>query len=290
MHWFKVFLQTIYINGRGGVFYCTLKPRFGPCACNDLDTFNDFSSHLWCKIGSVFFGVVYRSSNSSPENNSKLNELLSVAENRRCVIVGDFNYPDIDWESSLAGPNGYNFLESVQDFFLYQHIHKPTRAGNILDLVLSTEQNMIENITVNESFCTSDHNTIEFSITKQVQVKQSIELVPDFRRANFNALRKHFYEIDWSITLGDYDVENQWHVFCDKIRNASSRFIPQRKRRTNNRPQWLNKDVKKALNKKKKLWNKYVNSKNLNDLNVFKVHRKLCKKEIANAKLPLKVN
>ena len=42
--------------------------------------------------------------------------------------------------------------------------------------------------------------------------------------------------------------------------------------------------MKKALNKKKKLWKKYVNSKNLNDLNVFKVHRKLCKKEIANAK------
>ena len=91
-----------------------------------------------------------------------------MTENRWCVIVGDFNYPDIDWESSLAGPNGYNFLESVQDFFLYQHIHKPTRAGNILDLVLSTEQNMIENITVNESLGTSDHNTIEFSITEQV--------------------------------------------------------------------------------------------------------------------------
>ena len=137
---------------------------------------------------------------------------------------------------------------------------------------------MIENITVNESLGTSDHNTIEFSITEQVQVKQSIELVSDFRWANFNALRKHFYEIDWSITLGYYDVKNQWHVFCDKIRNVSSRFIPQPKRRTNNRPQWLNKDVKKALNKKKKLWQKYVNSKNLNDLNVFKVHRKLCKK------------
>ena len=77
----------------------------------------------------------------------------------------------------------YQFYECVQDFFLYQHVHAPTRGGNILDLILSTEQNMVENVEVVESLGSSDHNSIEFSVITQVQQKESKESAPDFRRA-----------------------------------------------------------------------------------------------------------
>ena len=76
---------------------------------------------------------------------------------------------------------GYQCHECVQDFFLYQHVHTLTHGGNILDLILSTEQNMIENVEVFESLGSSDHNSIEFSVITQVQLKESKAYVPDFR-------------------------------------------------------------------------------------------------------------
>ena len=62
----------------------------------------------------------------------------------------DFNYLDVDWQNSSAGAQGHQFYECARDFFLYQHVQAPTRGGNTLDLILSTEQNMVENVEVVE--------------------------------------------------------------------------------------------------------------------------------------------
>ena len=46
--------------------------------------------------------------------------------------MGDFNYPDIDWDTwnskgDTTDSIEYKFVEYLQDNFLYQHITKPTR-------------------------------------------------------------------------------------------------------------------------------------------------------------------
>ena len=57
-----------------------------------------------------------------------------------CIIVGDFNFPDICW-SSLSGTSSLSnhFCEFVFDHNLTQHVTNPTHImGNILDLVLTS--------------------------------------------------------------------------------------------------------------------------------------------------------
>ena len=45
------------------------------------------------------------------------------------VQMGDFNYPDICWDSGMAGGRqSRRFLESVEDNFLVQVIDGPTRG------------------------------------------------------------------------------------------------------------------------------------------------------------------
>ena len=51
-------------------------------------------------------------------------------------IIGDFNFPGIDWVNLGADVTGSKFLDLNQDCFLTQDILKPTRYDNILDLVL----------------------------------------------------------------------------------------------------------------------------------------------------------
>jgi len=45
-----------------------------------------------------------------------------------------------------------------------QHVQDPTRGKNILDLVFTFEENMIENLVVGENFGTSDHQIIRWNM------------------------------------------------------------------------------------------------------------------------------
>ncbi len=50
-----------------------------------------------------------------------------VSRLRALVLMGDFNHPDICWDSGMAGGRqSRRFLESVEDNFLVQVIDGPT--------------------------------------------------------------------------------------------------------------------------------------------------------------------
>ena len=54
------------------------------------------------------------------------------------------------------------FIENIRDNFLFQHITKPTRGrlgnkSNILDLIFTNEEGMIEDVTYENPLGKSDH-------------------------------------------------------------------------------------------------------------------------------------
>ena len=119
-------------------------------------------------------GLVYRSPNCNNDDNNMLQELLSEACNNNCshiLIMGDFDMPNIDWENwhsegDSADTTGYKFIECLQDNYLFQQVTKPTRwrgddTPHILDLVLTNEENMVNNIEYESPLGKSNHcNTI----------------------------------------------------------------------------------------------------------------------------------
>ena len=78
-------------------------------------------------------GCLYRSPNSSNENNDNMCKLLEEMPNitKQPFVMGDFNLPKIDWSicTSLTEKNSKEaqFLECLQDCFLHQKCDKPTR-------------------------------------------------------------------------------------------------------------------------------------------------------------------
>jgi hypothetical protein len=55
--------------------------------------------------------------------------------------LGDFNYPNMDWEHGTVGVNtasqGRDLAEFIDHNFLTQVVDSPTRGSNTLDLVLT---------------------------------------------------------------------------------------------------------------------------------------------------------
>lgn len=68
---------------------------------------------------------------SEVENNESLSDVLCKTADVKfidCVLMGDFNFKDINWHSLTATHHVEDtFLNSVNFFLLIQHQLKPTR-------------------------------------------------------------------------------------------------------------------------------------------------------------------
>ena len=76
-----------------------------------------------------------------------LHEVCDQLDNM--VISGDFNLPDIPWDSidSVSGVNELAFIFTGDLLLTQLHINKrPTRGNNILDLVITSVPNRV-NVT-----------------------------------------------------------------------------------------------------------------------------------------------
>ena len=86
--------------------------------------------------------------------------LLSQHE---CVIIGDFNLPGIDWTLQRPTPApGNKLMQLLVDNNLTQHLHETTKQNDILDLVFSTEEDLIVNLKITDKI--GDLQAITFSI------------------------------------------------------------------------------------------------------------------------------
>ena len=68
--------------------------------------------------------------------------------------MGDFNYPDIHWETlaatDRASTDAKMFVECLMDNFYTQQVTQPTRGTAVLDLVITSEPDMVEELLVLE--------------------------------------------------------------------------------------------------------------------------------------------
>ena len=113
----------------------------------------------------IIFGVVYRPPRQNEENDKLLyTEIENAIDQKDSVIVGDFNNPNINWKNLTADAEGNRLLELMEDNFMSQVVSEPTREKNTLDLVLTTDNDMVSNCQVGEKLGTSDHHIIRFTL------------------------------------------------------------------------------------------------------------------------------
>ena len=104
----------------------------------------------------------------SPASFSKtLQYLETIVSHPRLVILGEFNFQDICW-SSLCGQSLLSnaYCEFVFRHKLFQVVNFPTQIkGNILDLVLSSSEDLVENVfSLSFLSLSSDHYFLSFPV------------------------------------------------------------------------------------------------------------------------------
>ena len=226
-------------NSRGIILYIAKHLNATPVTFK-----TDFNESVWVTVklhknDTLLIGCLYRSPNSNNDNNTKLSHLINEANNlkfTKLLIMEDFNYPHINWElecdESPAG-NSLDFIENVKDNFLFQHITQPTRARqrqnpHILDLILTNEENLVQDIEYKSPLGKSDHSVIEFQINCTEEKVREHNPKVMYEKGNYVEMKTELNKIDWDSILStdNTGIEEQWLKFKSIYHDLISKYIP----------------------------------------------------------------
>ncbi len=224
----------------------------------------------------LLVGCFYRSGSNTSRNTDLLMELLrkiSQMKYSHILLMGDFNFPEIDWTSWTSGKDenvdtrGYKFLECVRDCYLYQHITEPTRGRgsdtpSTIDLIFTNEEGMINTIDICAPIGKSDHSVLQFEFTYHMERTNKKKSIPQYNKGNYAQMNQMIKEINWDMLLNQNndDVDKQWDTFTEAFNNIQSQCIPVRTVSANMQNQrkkhftGIDQKVLQKINHKKSLW------------------------------------
>lgn len=240
-----------------------------------------------CKEADLLVGVCYHSPSANEEEERALHNLIESATKRReeVLICGDFNHRTIDWERLHSQDEGRKFLDLTLDCFLVQHVKEPTRGENILDLVLTSNENMVNNLVVSEPFGTSDHNIVTFDTIYKTNTRVWKEKYYDYRKADFKGMRSFLNGTNWNNILESENVEDMWDKFKCKMNEAVEGFVPMKVRKQkSNKPLWWNIKIQRARKHRLRAWQKQKKTKIYEDYISYKRASNKAMKEVKKAK------
>ena len=141
--------------------------------------------------------------------------------------MGDFNHGRIHWNSlESTGIEDQQFLFLIQDSFLTQHVLEPTRGENVLDIVLSSQKELVDNVKIFEPLGNSDHNQIHFDINVKSESKNKKTYKRNFHKGNYKDMRKYLAKLDWNNMLMNKTAIECWNILKYEIESIIDKMFP----------------------------------------------------------------
>ena len=187
-----------------------------------------------------------------------MNNLTSVYNH---LVVGDFNMPDIDW-NTMSAPSicSEMFCEAVVNRNLCQIISEPTHIkGNTLDLVLSDTPERISDINISDQTYSSDHYFISILFATHYHYsaspsKRNPGVDFNWNKADWTGLPDFFMDIDFSSRFtSNADITASWSLLRDSLIDACYKFVPLRKFKSKQYPSWYTPQIIHSMNKVRSL-------------------------------------
>jgi len=142
-----------------------------------------------------------------------------------------------------------NLLKSIEDNILVQALDRPTRGEVLLNLVLTSTEEIINKVKIRGSLGCNDHALVEFLISRNMgRTKIAVRTV-NFRRVKFQL----FVELPWKTVLRDIGIEQ---LLTDTLLRAQGLSIPQHKESSIRcrKLTWLSKNLLVKLRDKNKMY------------------------------------
>ena len=187
------------VGGRGGGILVYAKKSLHVWRVENSTNFNQVAAmRMRCgRCVDVNLHVVYRSPNSSVDNDAALCNYIKETRGIN-ILIGDFNFPDVDWTNGKSGSKGRKFYEATTEAFLEQHVEESTHnSGNVLDLILTNKEGLVSNVRMLGRIGMSDHELISFDVNIENKKLSDNPTNLNYRRANISKMRTELEMDDW---------------------------------------------------------------------------------------------
>ena len=246
--------------------------------------FSDTEETSWCEVNleksdRMIIGCIYRSPNSSSENGNQLNRLIKYMSDKNpshLLIMGDFNYPEIDWHTQTSSKHephdSVTFLDGMQDAFLFQHVSSPThyraeQNPTLIDLIFSKDESDILEVTHRAPIGKSHHAVLSFQYVCYASAPHPVRSIQNYNKADYDKIRLHLRNINWKQALRSKNAQEMWQFIEGEIKTLTNKWVPQRNinSRKRQKPLWLTNKLVAKTKAKNSAFKKYRSSRSSED-------------------------
>ena len=202
---------------------------------------------------------------------------------KKCVLVGDFNLPHINWSDGIGVSTIDNtFLNGFAECGMVQCIQNSIHnQGSVLDILLSKSSDHLLNLKVlkDKSYCYSDH----YPITFDIKIKCSRRSLPkqkmyNFNRADWPKIKSYLDRVDWESELNTKEPDISWMNFKSILSKIIDKHVPMVNIKTEFKSPWFDSECFQKCKEKEKLHREFKTNKCPKTEMKFK----LCRKEFKN--------
>ena len=233
--------------------------------------------------------LVYRPPNNSAHNFEKLCELIRSVPNNS-IVVGDFNFPHIDWENLTAnGQQSTEFLDLCIENNLHQYVSFGTHnRNNILDLVLCNDECIV---SINDlgPLGNSDHTMIQIVTNHSIVDEVERTKIFNWFKADKESLKEEVNHVNWDEILTGTSVEDDWNTFKNTLQKICEKHVPTRQPKKKSKPAWATREITKLQRKKVRAYKKMKITRDDSDYQEYKDLEKQLKRAIRSSKRRMEI-
>jgi hypothetical protein len=211
-------------------------------------------------------------------------------------LGADFNLGDINWEDESLKPLNASharecrqLLTVTRDSFLEQMVLEPSRVTetmeNTLDLFFTNNSTLINKVEIIPGM--SDHKAVYIeSNLRPVTTKTAKRKVNQYRKADFQTMKEELEkrEEEFIRSSDTKDAQDLWIDFKNIIHDLMEKYVPTKTiNGSKNHKRWVNKDIKRLIHIRNKLFKKHRKSKEPSDRMKYKATKADLQKATRNA-------
>ncbi|MBM6549167.1 endonuclease/exonuclease/phosphatase family protein [Streptococcus dysgalactiae] len=193
------------LNRRGGGCLAYVKHSLSPKPFHHPTT-DKIQDSIWFLVPlhqvELLVGCLYRPPNNRTDDLKPIIDAFNYIADLPCcskIIAGDFNAPQISWNSCTTPPKFLDFVSCIRVGQWTQQVKSPTRGNNCLDLIFTLGLSEVETKVVNH-FPGSDHKVV------------TCNFIALRKQTGANTSSRPFHLINWTL-FADIIRKLNWDQF-----------------------------------------------------------------------------
>ena len=114
---------------------------------------------------------------------------------------------------------------------MVQHVEEPTQiSGNVLDLIISNDANLIQEVRMEGRLASSNHERIEAEVMLEAETSHGDQR--DYSKGKYQEMRRCLANVSWEEELEERRVEESWSFIKQLLLEMTEKYVPLKRKRS----------------------------------------------------------